>query len=52
MYRIKERTLSEISNIQYSVMPDRGTRKTSLCEEKEKEKDVDVCFIYYIEVVV
>ena len=53
MNRIRGQTLSEILEVQYGFMPDRGTRKAifvlrRLVEQMiEKQKDVYVCFIDY-----
>ena len=53
MNRIRGRTLSEISEVQYGFMPDRGTRNAifvlrGLVKRMiEKQKDVYVCFIDY-----
>ena len=53
MNRIRGRTLSEISEVQYGFMPDRGTRNAIFVLRRlvermvEKQKDVYVCFIYY-----
>ena len=53
MNRIRGLTLSEISEVQYSFMPDRGTRNAIFVLRRlvermmEKQKDVYVCFIYY-----
>ena len=53
MYRIRGRTLSEISEVQYGFMPDRGTRNAIFVLRRlvermiEKQKDVYVCFIDY-----
>ena len=51
MNRIRERTLSEISEVLYGFMPDRGTRNAIFVLRRlveimiEKQKDVYVCFI-------
>ena len=53
MNRIRGRTLSEISEVQYGFMPDRGTRNAIFVLRRlvermiEKQKDVYVCFIDY-----
>ena len=53
MNRIRGRTLSEISEVQYGFMPDRGTRNTIFALRRlvermiEKQKDVYVYFIDY-----
>ena len=53
MNRIRGRTLSEISEVHYGFMPDRGTRNTILVLRRlveiiiQKQKDVYVCFIDY-----
>ena len=53
MNRIRGRTLSEISELQYGFMPDRGTSNAIFVLKRlvermiEKQKDVCVCFIYY-----
>ena len=50
---ITGRTLSEISEVQYGFMPDRGTRNAIFVLRRlvermiEKQKDVYVCFIDY-----
>ena len=51
MNRIRGRTLSEISEVQYGFMPDRSTRNAIFVLRRlvermiEKQKDVYVCFI-------
>ena len=53
MNRIRGRTLSEISEVQYGFMLDRGTRNVIFVLRRivermiEKQKDVYVCFINY-----
>ena len=53
MNRIRGRTLSEISEVQYGFMPYRGTRNTIFVLRRlvermiEKQRDVYVCFIDY-----
>ena len=53
MNRIRGRTLSEISEVRYGFMPDRGTRNAIFVLRRlveimiEKQKDVYVCFIDY-----
>ena len=53
MNRIRGRTLSEILEVQYSFMPDRGTRNAIFVLRRlvermiEKQKYVYVCFIDY-----
>ena len=39
MNRIRGRTLSEISAVQYDFMPDRGTRNRNICVEKISRKN-------------
>ena len=51
--RLRGRTLSEILDVQYGFMPDRGTRNAIFVLRRlvermiEKQKDVYVCFIDY-----
>ena len=53
MNRIRGRTLSKISEVQYGFMHDRGTRNAMFLLRRlvermiEKQKDVYVCFIDY-----
>ena len=53
MFRIRDRSLSEISNVQYGYMADTGKRNAIFVLRKvveraiEKQKDVYVCFIDY-----
>ena len=53
MNRIRGRSLSEISEVQYEFMPDRCTRNAIFVLRRllermiEKQKDVYVCFIDY-----
>ena len=53
MNRLRGRTQSEISEVQYGFMPDRGTRKAIFVLKRfvermiENQKDVYVCFIDY-----
>ena len=53
MNRIRGRTLSEISEVLYGCMPDKGTRTAIFVLRRlvermiEKQKDVYVCFIDY-----
>ena len=53
MNRIRGRTLSKMSEVQYGFMPHRGTRNTILVLRRlvermiEKQKDVYVCFNDY-----
>ena len=53
MNRVRGRTLSKISEVQYGFMPDRGTRNAIYVLRKlvermiEKQKDVYVCFTEY-----
>ena len=53
MNRLLGQTQSEISEVQYGFMPDRGTRKAIFVLRRlvermvEKQKDVHVCFIDY-----
>ena len=53
MNRIRGRTLSEISEVQYGFMLDRGTRNAIFVLRRlvermiEKQNDVYVCFIDY-----
>ena len=53
MNRIRGRTLSEISEVTYCFMPDRGTRNAIFVLRRlvermiEKQIDVYICFIDY-----
>ena len=53
MNRLRGRTLSEISEVQYGFMPDRGTKNAIFVLRRlvermiEKQKDMYVCFIDY-----